>query len=69
MWPATTGTIITNGNLGSIASFGTIASGSALTVAGASDLKGNVAIGDATSDRLTITGRIKAPLLFEQWGE
>ena len=65
VWPATTGTIITNGNLASIASFGTIASGSALTVAGASDLKGNVAIGDATSDRLTITGRIKGPLLFE----
>jgi len=65
VWPATTGTILTNGNPTAAASIGTIASSSALTVSGTSTFQGNVVLGDATSDRLTITGRIKGPLLFE----
>ena len=65
VWPATTGTIITTGNPSDSSSIGTIAASSALTVSGASTLKGNVVIGDASSDRITITGRIKGSLKLE----
>jgi len=62
--PNVTGTVITTGNLSSITSFGTLTS---LTVTGATVLNGNVTIGDAAADTVTINGTIQGafPLVFE----